>query len=84
LAHDAEERLILCGAVVAQLTLDISLTTTFSSIHLSFSAWFHVSKYKQNESSYTRNGKYSLHIQYRAYLNPMFNPTIVTTSACAM
>jgi hypothetical protein len=46
LAHDAEERL----AVVAQLALDISLTAKFSSIHQSTSAWFHVSKHKQNES----------------------------------
>jgi hypothetical protein len=46
LAHDAEEQ----RAVVAQLTLDISLATSCSSIYQSYSAWFHVSKYKQNES----------------------------------
>jgi hypothetical protein len=46
LAHDAEEQ----RPVVTQLTLDISLAATFSSIYQSNSAWFHVSKYKQNES----------------------------------
>jgi hypothetical protein len=47
-AHDAEER----WAVVPQLslvaTLDISLAAKLSSINPSYSAWFHVSKYKQN------------------------------------
>jgi hypothetical protein len=40
LAHDAEER----RAVVAQLTLDISLAANVSSINPSYSAWLHVSK----------------------------------------
>jgi hypothetical protein len=44
LVHDAEEQ----RPVVAQLALDISLPATFSSILQSTSAWFHVSKYKQN------------------------------------
>jgi hypothetical protein len=50
LAHDAEERRDVVPQLTLVVTLDISLAEKLSSINSSYSAWFHVSKYKENES----------------------------------